>query len=125
MATTVKTQVSTHDKLLRAKEASARVAQLSTGQKNAVLLAMADAVENNAAGILQANSVDLEISGLAGPLYDRLLLTPERIAGMAEGVRDVAKLADPVGECIGAVAAAEWIADSPRTCAAGCGRDHL
>jgi glutamate-5-semialdehyde dehydrogenase len=94
---------STRQKLVRAKEASALVAQLSTQQKNSILLAMADAIERETASILKANAVDLETSRLAGPMRDRLLLTRERIQGMAEGVRDVAKLADPVRECI-----AEW-----------------
>jgi glutamate-5-semialdehyde dehydrogenase len=101
--TTTLTPSSTLDKLQRAKEASARIAQLSTGQKNAVLLAMADSIETNAASILQANTRDLETSGLTGPMRDRLFLTPQRIAGMAEGVRDVAKLPDPVREVI-----SEW-----------------
>ena len=64
---------------------------------------MAEAIEREAASILKANAVDLETSRLAGPMRDRLLLTAERIQGMAQGVRDVAKLADPVRECI-----AEW-----------------
>jgi glutamate-5-semialdehyde dehydrogenase len=103
VATTVNTQASTRDKLVRAHEASVRLAQLSTEQKNAILLAMADAVEKSSASILRANSVDLETSGLDGPMRDRLLLTTERIAGMAQGVRDVAELPDPSRECVG-----EW-----------------
>ena len=84
MTTTVTVPVSTREKLVRAKEASARVQQLSTDQKNAILLAMADAIEKHATSILQANSIDLETSGLTGAMRDRLLLTPERIAEMAE-----------------------------------------
>lgn len=103
MAVTVNNLSSTREKLMRAKEASAQVAQLSTEQKNSILRAMAQAIEREAAGILKANAVDLETSRLAGPARDRLLLTAERIQGMAQGVRDVAKLADPVRECI-----AEW-----------------
>lgn len=103
MAVTVNNLSSTREKLMRAKEASAQVAQLSTEQKNSILRAMAQAIEREAAGILKANAVDLETSRLAGPVRDRLLLTAERIQGMAQGVRDVAKLADPVRECI-----AEW-----------------
>jgi glutamate-5-semialdehyde dehydrogenase len=94
---------STREKLVHAKEASARVAKLSTEQKNSILLTMADAIEKEAASILAANALDLKISGLGGPMRDRLLLIPERIRGMAQGVRDVAKLADPVRECL-----AEW-----------------
>ena len=103
MAVTVNNLSSTREKLVGAKEASAGVAQLSTEQKNSILLAMADAIEREAASILKANAIDLETSRLAGPMRDRLLLTPERIQGMAQGVRDVAKLADPARECI-----AEW-----------------
>ena len=103
MAVTVNNLSSTREKLMRAKEASAQVAQLSTEQKNSILRAMAEAIEREAASILKANAVDLETSRLAGPVRDRLLLTAERIQGMAQGVRDVAKLADPVRECI-----AEW-----------------
>ena len=103
MAVTVNNLSSTREKLMRAKEASAQVGQLSTEQKNSILRAMAEAIEREAASILKANAVDLETSRLAGPMRDRLLLTAERIQGMAQGVRDVAKLADPVRECI-----AEW-----------------
>lgn len=96
-------QASTREKLVRAKEASARLAQFSTQQKNSILLAMADAVEKSTASILRANTVDLETSRLTGPMRDRLLLTAERIAGMAQGMRDIALLADPVREVV-----AEW-----------------
>jgi glutamate-5-semialdehyde dehydrogenase len=103
MATSVRTPSSTRDKLVRAQSAAARMAQLSTAQKNAILLAMSNAIAVNAAGIVEANQADLENSGLAGAMRDRLLLTPERIATMVSGVREVAGLPDPVGETI-----AEW-----------------
>jgi glutamate-5-semialdehyde dehydrogenase len=103
MATTVNASLSTHDKLLRAKGASARLAQLSTQQKNAILLAMADALESNCESILAANRRDMESSGLEGALLDRLLLTPDRVSSMAQGMRDVASLPDPVYETL-----AEW-----------------
>jgi glutamate-5-semialdehyde dehydrogenase len=103
MATTVTTPVSTRDKLLRAREAAARLAQLSTVQKNALLLVMADAIEANQQSILDANLGDIESSGLSGAMRDRLLLTPDRIAAMAAGVREVAGLPDPVYETL-----AEW-----------------
>jgi len=103
MVTTVNVSLSTTDKLLRAKDASARLAQLSTQQKNAALLAMADAIEANAESILAANREDIESSGLEGALLDRLLLTPDRISSMAQGMRDVASLPDPVYETL-----AEW-----------------
>jgi glutamate-5-semialdehyde dehydrogenase len=100
MASSVSPALSTQEKLLRAREASSQLAQLSTNEKNALLLAMADAVERNAESILAANRLDIESSGLAGAMRDRLLLTPERVAEMARGVRDVAKLPDPVYEVL-------------------------
>lgn len=103
MATSVRTPASTREKLLRAQAAAARLAQLTTPEKNAVLLSMADAIAANAAGIVAANRADLETSGLDGAMRDRLLLTPDRIAAMVAGVREVASLPDPVGETI-----AEW-----------------
>jgi glutamate-5-semialdehyde dehydrogenase len=103
MATSLRTPCSTRDKLLRAKNAAARLAQLTTAQKNAILLAMADAIAANAANIAEANQADLDSSGLTGAMRDRLLLTQDRIAAMVSGVREVASLPDPVGETI-----AEW-----------------
>jgi glutamate-5-semialdehyde dehydrogenase len=79
------------------------MAQLTTADKNALLVAMADAIATNAANITEANQADLDSSGLTGAMRDRLLLTPERIAAMVPGVREVASLPDPVGETI-----AEW-----------------
>ena len=103
MATSLTTSLSTRDKLLRAGEAAVRLAQLTTAEKNDLLLAIANAIVTNAASILEANQVDLNTSGLAGAMRERLLLNPERITGMASGVREVAGLADPVGETL-----AEW-----------------
>jgi glutamate-5-semialdehyde dehydrogenase len=103
MATSVRTPTSTRDKLLRAREAAASLAQFSTAQKNAILLAMADAIAANAASILKANQEDMDASGIAGSMRDRLLLNPDRIAAMTSGVREVAGLPDPVGETL-----AEW-----------------
>lgn len=96
MATTSMLGASTRDKLLAAKRAAAQMAQLSTAQKNALLLVMADAIQANTEKILAANQVDLDASGLAGAMRDRLMLTPDRIAAVASGVHDVAALADPV-----------------------------
>src|SRR6266852_2145769 len=103
MASVVTTVLSTQEKLLRAREATTKLAQLSTEAKNALLFAMADAVEANRDGILAANRADVESSGLAGAMRDRLLLTPARIQEMANGVREVATLPDPIGETL-----AEW-----------------
>jgi glutamate-5-semialdehyde dehydrogenase len=103
MATTVANTASTQEKLLRARAASAKLAQLSTEQKNALLLAIADAVEGHEKDILAANRADIENSGLEGAMRERLLLTPTRIKEMARGVREVAALPDPIGETL-----AEW-----------------
>src|SRR5438128_10899184 len=100
MATTMTLPATTQDKLLRAREASAHLLQLSTAQKNAVLLVMADAIEANAASILEANKEDLDKSGLSGAMLDRLMLNPKRIKEMASGVRAVAKLPDPIFETL-------------------------
>jgi glutamate-5-semialdehyde dehydrogenase len=103
MATILANSASTQEKLLRAREASAKLALLSTGEKNALLLAIAEAVEAQAQSILVANREDVESSGLEGAMRDRLLLTPARIEEMARGVREVAALADPIGETL-----ADW-----------------
>jgi glutamate-5-semialdehyde dehydrogenase len=100
MASSVSPALSTQEKLARAHEASSRLAQLSTDEKNALLRAMADAVEGNSESILAANRVDIDSSGLSGAMRDRLLLTPERLAEMARGVREVANLPDPVHEVL-------------------------
>ena len=100
MATPSIVGTSTRDKLLAAKRAAAPMAQLSTAQKNALLLVMADAVEANADKILAANQADLEASGLAGAMRDRLMLNPDRLAAVALGMRDVAALPDPVYQTI-------------------------
>jgi len=103
MATTVLNSISTQDKLLRAREAAAKLALLSTAEKNALLVKIADALETHAASVLEANIKDLESSALEGAMRDRLLLTPARINDMAQGVREVSTLADPIGETL-----AEW-----------------
>lgn len=98
MATTVVIGSTTREKLERARAASARLAQLSTNEKNSLLLKMADAIEANEARILAANNADIERSNLSGAMRDRLLLTPARVKEMAKAVRDVAALPDPIGE---------------------------
>ena len=82
-----------------AKAAKAEVTRLTTEQKNAALHAMADALLAQEAEILAANALDLEAARgtVADVMLDRLLLTPTRIAGMAQGIREVAALPDPVG----------------------------
>ena len=97
------TAASTQEKLLRARAASAKLALLSTAEKNALLLAIANAIEANEKSILDANREDLQNSGLEGAMRDRLLLTASRIEDMARGVREVAALPDPIGATL-----AEW-----------------
>ncbi|HEX6805022.1 MAG TPA: glutamate-5-semialdehyde dehydrogenase [Terriglobales bacterium] len=100
MAGTATIPASTREKLGRAKRASALLAQLSPEQKNALLLQMARALETNSAKILRANEADLEHANLSGAMRDRLLLNPKRVAEMAAAVREVAALADAIGEVV-------------------------
>jgi glutamate-5-semialdehyde dehydrogenase len=85
----------------RAKAAAASLAAASTAEKDAALLAAADLLEARVADVLAANAVDVgAAAGLeAGPL-DRLRLTEARVTGMADGLRAVAALPDPVGEVL-------------------------
>ncbi|MDD5350467.1 MAG: glutamate-5-semialdehyde dehydrogenase [Chthoniobacteraceae bacterium] len=87
----------------RARAASKELARLSCAQKNAGLLAMADELLDSQQTMLAANARDVERArkdGLSGAMLDRLTLTPARIAAMAEGIRQVAALPDPVGQTI-------------------------
>jgi glutamate-5-semialdehyde dehydrogenase len=87
----------------QAKAASRELAKLTTGEKNACLLAMATALEQNADALKQANALDMDAaakSGLPSPMLDRLKLDDKRIAAMAKGLREVAALADPVGRIL-------------------------
>lgn len=84
-----------------AREAARGLARMGTLQKNAVLEAMAEALLASQDTILAANARDVtraRENGLSEALIDRLRLTPERLAGTAQGVREVAALEDPVGE---------------------------
>jgi glutamate-5-semialdehyde dehydrogenase len=87
----------------KAKEVSHRLAQLSTTAKNRALLAMAEELEAHQDHLIKENLRDLaagERARLSSSLMDRLRLTPSVIRGMAEGVREVAHLPDPVGEVV-------------------------
>jgi glutamate-5-semialdehyde dehydrogenase len=87
----------------QAKAASRELAKLATAEKNACLLAMADALESNAVAIKDANSLDMADgakNGLSPALLDRLKLDDKRIAAMAKGLREVAALPDPVGRIL-------------------------
>jgi glutamate-5-semialdehyde dehydrogenase len=87
----------------RAKEASRAVSALTTSEKDAALHAAADLLESRSAQVLEANASDVrsaEEAGTGSTVIDRLRLTEGRIRSMAEGLRNVAALADPVGEVV-------------------------
>ena len=85
--------------LTAAKAAKVQISCLTTQEKNMSLEAMAAALENEQDAILAANALDLEAARgtVSDVMLDRLLLTPARIAGMAQGIREVVALPDPVG----------------------------
>ncbi len=86
-----------------AKAASRELSRLTTADKNACLLAMADALEQSGATIKSANATDMETGaqmGLSSAMLDRLKLDDKRIASMAKGLREVAALPDPVGRTL-------------------------
>ena len=85
--------------LMAAKAAKMEVSRLTTEQKNTALEAMAASLLASEEAILAANALDLEAAKgtVSDVMLDRLALSPVRIAGMAQGIRDVVKLPDPVG----------------------------
>ncbi len=87
----------------RARKAALALANLTTAQKNAILLSMADGLVTCQAAILEANTKDLkaaEENGLNTAMIDRLRLDAPRIEAIADGIRQVAALPDPVGETL-------------------------
>lgn len=87
----------------RAKAASRQLAKLSTADKNRCLSAMADSLIAAGPALKQANALDMEVGrslGLSGAMLDRLALDDKRIDAMAQGLREVAALADPVGRVL-------------------------
>lgn len=85
----------------KAKDAKYKVALLPTDVKNKAILAVADALVSNSSTIISANSIDMENGtkkGLSQGLLDRLKLDEDRIKGMAEGLRQVVELDDPIGK---------------------------
>ena len=92
----------TQEILQRAKSAVRELATLSPKIKNTALLKMADELERRSAEILQANAQDVEAarSTLGDVMIDRLRLDEKRIAGMAQGIREVASLPDPIGDIL-------------------------
>ena len=90
----------TQEILKTAKEASKKISLLTTQMKNDALTAMADEIEAETNLIMEANNADVEDARekLNSVMIDRLSLSPERIKGMADGIRDVVKLPDPAGK---------------------------
>ena len=89
----------------RARAAASELALASSDQKNAALVAMAAELRKSQAAILDANALDVaavRAAGQASSFVDRLTLTPKRIEGIAEGLKDIAALDDPVGATMAA-----------------------
>lgn len=87
----------------RSKQASRKLAEITTKDKNRALTAIADKLEAAAPEILEINEKDMKAgkeAGLSSALLDRLQLTEDRIKKMADGLRDIVKLEDPIGEVI-------------------------
>ena len=97
--------MTTFELLQQAGAAKTAMTLASTGTKHAALLAMAEALEENQQAILAANALDLEAARgtVSDVMLDRLALSPERIEGMAQGIREVAELPDPVGAVLSRV----------------------
>jgi glutamate-5-semialdehyde dehydrogenase len=100
MAGTAALTLSTREKLERARAAAAKLAQLSTAQKNHLLLRIADTIEHHSVQILHVNQQDVQQSNLDGAMRDRLLLNEQRISEMVHAVRELAALPDPVNELL-------------------------
>lgn len=91
------------DQARAAKQASRALATLTRGAKDAALASMAEALAAAEAAVLAANEADVSAAraaGIPGAMIDRLSLNPSRIAGMVTGLRDLASLADPVGDVV-------------------------
>ena len=97
--------MTTQELLQKARAAKWDMAAADTVAKNRALLAMADALEARCDDILAANALDLEAARgtISEVMLDRLALSPDRIAGMAAGLREVAELPDPVGAVLSRV----------------------
>ena len=93
--------MTTQEILIAAKQCAPALARANSAQKDAALSAMADALEANSQAILQANEADMAAAKgrLSEAMLDRLALNQERIHAMAEGIRQVTLLPDPVGKC--------------------------
>ncbi len=97
--------MTTQELLQKAKGAKTAMALASTETKNKALSAMADALERHQAEILAANQLDLDAARgtISSVMLDRLALNPDRISGMAKGIREVVELSDPAGAVLNRV----------------------
>ena len=117
-----------HDAARRAREAAAQLAPLTRAVKDGALRAMADALVEHTPDVLAANRADVDAGrsdGLSDSLLDRLTLTAERIETMAQGLRDIAALPDPVGEVIRGFTLPNGLAVEPAARPARRRRDRL
>ena len=97
------TATTARERMLLAQSAARSIGLLSDADKRAALLAIADAIEVSTGDVVAANAEDLERGrqkGLSAGLLDRLTLDDRRIAAIAQAVRDIAALPDPVGEVV-------------------------
>jgi glutamate-5-semialdehyde dehydrogenase len=95
--------VTVHEQAEKARTAALTLSSATRATKDAALLAMADSLAKSETAILEANERDVEraeANGTSGALIDRLRLTPDRITGMVEGLRELASLPDPVGDVV-------------------------
>jgi glutamate-5-semialdehyde dehydrogenase len=94
---------SVREMAVRAREAARSLGQASAKQKNAALLAMADSLIASTDDLIAENDKDVAAArerGMSAPMLDRLTLTPQRVADIAEGLRQITHLPDPVGETL-------------------------
>jgi glutamate-5-semialdehyde dehydrogenase len=95
--------VTVQEQAQKARTAALTLGSATRATKDAALLAMADALAKSETAILEANARDVaraEANGTSAALIDRLRLTPDRITGMVEGLRELAALPDPVGDVV-------------------------
>jgi glutamate-5-semialdehyde dehydrogenase len=95
--------VTVQEQAERARTAALTLSSATRATKDAALVAMADALAKSETAILEANQRDVaraEANGTSAALIDRLRLTPDRITGMVEGLRQLATLPDPVGDVV-------------------------
>lgn len=96
-------RVTVQEQAERARNAAVTLSSATRATKDAALIAMADALAKSETAILEANQRDVtqaEANGTSGALIDRLRLSPDRIAGMVEGLHELASLPDPVGDVV-------------------------